>query len=283
MELEQLRQLQVIAECGTLAKASETLHISQSALSRSIKKLEDELGVSLFDRTKNSMYLNDVGEVALQHARVVLSDATRLKEAMAEHARERYTLHIGACAPAPLWRLVPMIAERAPEYLVIPKMDSLKNIESDLLNRVIDFAILPYALDLPNIVAITLMTEELQVVLPSDHPLAGRASIKLSELDGEIFLLYQRVGFWRELLQRHIPDAHYVVQDDYLVFSQLSKTSPLPGFVTNVSETERFIGDRVVIPIEDDEARVTYRLIARNDDARWRDLIDWVNARIQLV
>ena len=55
MELEQLRQLEAIASNGTLSKAAEQLHLSQSALSRSIQRLEDELGTPLVDRTKNRM------------------------------------------------------------------------------------------------------------------------------------------------------------------------------------------------------------------------------------
>lgn len=284
MELEQLKQLQTIAECGTLSAASEQLRLSQSALSRSIQKLEAELGVSLFDRTKNSMRLNEAGELALRHARVVLSDASRLEEAMAEHVRNRFTLRIGACAPAPLWRLVPIVAECSPDFLVIPKMEALKEIESDLLNGVIDFAILPYESRLPDATSLPFMEERLRAALPPGHRLAGREEISLEELDGETFLMYQGVGFWRELLESHIPNAHYVLQDDYLIFSQLSQTSPLPGFVTDASETERFIGDRVIVPISDPDAKVTYHLAVREEQgARWRELLDWIDARMLIL
>lgn len=283
MELEQLKQLAAIADSGTLSAASEQLHLSQSAISRSIQKLEGEFGCTLFDRTKNRMHLNDAGEVALRHARMVLSEATRLEEAMAEIVRKQSSLHVGACAPAPLWRLVPMIAEREPELLVVPKLEALKDIESDLMNRVIDLAIMPYEMKLPNTVSIPFMTEQLRAVLPSDHALAARESIRLSELDGETFLMYHGVGFWRELLESHVPNAHYVLQDDYLVFSQLAQTSPLPGFVTDASETERFIGDRKIIRITDEEATAHYHLVALSDcNERLEELLDWVRRRVEL-
>lgn len=283
MELEQLKQLAAIADSGTLSAASEQLHLSQSAISRSIQKLEGEFGCMLFDRTKNRMHLNDAGEVALRHARMVLSEAARLEEAMAEIVRKQSSLHVGSCAPAPLWRLVPMIAEREPELLVVPKLEALKDIESDLMNRVIDLAIMPYEMDLPTIVSIPFMTEQLRAVLPSDHALAERESIKLSELDGETFLMYHGVGFWRELLEDHVPNAHYVLQDDYLVFSQLAQTSPLPGFVTDASETERFIGDRKIIRITDEEATAHYHLVALSDcNERLEELLDWVRRRVEL-
>lgn len=281
MELEQLRQLDSIASNGTLSRAAEELHLSQSALSRSIQKLEDELGAQLFDRTKNRMRLNDAGELALRHARIVLSEAARLEEAMAEHLRKQSTLRIGTCAPAPLWRMVPAIAEKEPELLVVPRLTSLNDIESDLLSGIIDLAILPYRMDLPNIIAIPFMEEHLYAALPPDHPLANHEKIALADLDGETFLLYQRVGFWREICERHMPHAHYVVQDDYLIFSQLSQTSPLPGFVTDASETERFMGDRVIVPIADDDAHARYHLtVLKGAEGRWGELIDWLEKRL---
>lgn len=283
MELEQLKQLDAIASCGTLSKAAEQLHLSQSALSRSVQRLEDELDCVLFDRTKNRMRLNEAGEIALGHARVVLADAARLKEAIAEYSRKRSTLRIGACAPAPLWRMVPVIAERDPELLVVPKLESLKEVERGLMSGIIDLAILPYDMDLPNTTSVSFMRESLRAALPCDHRLADRSAIKLSDLDGETFLVYNGIGFWREILARHVPNSHYVLQDDYLVFSQLSQTSPLPGFVTDASETERFLGDRRIVPIEDEDASVTYHLVTMNvQDDRWAELVEWIGKRLTI-
>lgn len=118
-------------------------------------------------------------------------------------------------------------------------------------------------------------------MLPVTHALANREAIELSELDGETFLMYHGVGFWRELLESHVPNAHYVLQDDYLVFSQLAQTSPLPGFVTNASETERFIGERKIIPITDEDATAHYHLVALEDSGeRLRELLAWVGKRV---
>ena len=74
MELEQMRQLDAIARQGTISAAAEELHLSQPALSRSIRRLERELGQELFDRTHNSATLNDAGRLAVDHARNLLRD-----------------------------------------------------------------------------------------------------------------------------------------------------------------------------------------------------------------
>ena len=65
-ELYQLEQLLAVAACGTLSNAAEQLHISQPALSRSMRKLEDEIGVELFTRSKNRMELNENGRLAAE-------------------------------------------------------------------------------------------------------------------------------------------------------------------------------------------------------------------------
>ena len=80
MELEQLRQLDVIARYGTLQAAADRLHISQSALSRSLKRLEDDLGQQLFDRTRNSLQINANGRLALEHAQLILAEERRKPE-----------------------------------------------------------------------------------------------------------------------------------------------------------------------------------------------------------
>ena len=67
MELNQLQQLVVIADETALFRAAQKLHISQSALTRSIQRLEEELGMQLFDRTHNSMKLNEAGTIAIRH------------------------------------------------------------------------------------------------------------------------------------------------------------------------------------------------------------------------
>ncbi len=73
-ELNQLHQLVTIDDSGTISKASEIVHISQPALTRSMQKLESEWDVTLFDRQKNKVTLNKTGELAVQYARRILND-----------------------------------------------------------------------------------------------------------------------------------------------------------------------------------------------------------------
>ena len=74
MELEQMRQLDAIARYGTISAAANELHISQPSLSRSVHRLEQELGQELFTRSRNRAELNEAGMLAVEHARAILRE-----------------------------------------------------------------------------------------------------------------------------------------------------------------------------------------------------------------
>lgn len=156
-------------------------------------------------------------------------------------------------------------------------------LERRLLDGTLDFAILPFRPEREGVRSVVVMREDLYASLPRAHPLAGRPSLTLAELDGETFLLYAGIGFWRGICERLMPRAHYVTQDDYLVFSQLARTSPLPSFVTGESELMRAGLDRVSVPLEDDDVHVTFYLAMRErPGSPLGELMDWLEGRLGL-
>ena len=88
MELKQLRYFVGVSDAGSLLRASSRLHIAQPALGQQISSLEHELGVRLFDRSTRGMSLTPEGRIFLEHAKVVLTDADRAKEAVRHSAAE---------------------------------------------------------------------------------------------------------------------------------------------------------------------------------------------------
>ena len=118
LELYQLVQLLAIAECGTISKAAEQLHLSQPALSRSMQKLEEELQVTLFDRQKNKITLNKNGRLAVEQARRVVEQAQNLVDQVRAFDRSQRTISIGCCAPAPLVELVSLVSQLYPEMAI---------------------------------------------------------------------------------------------------------------------------------------------------------------------
>ena len=177
MELEQMRQLDAIARRGTISAAAEELHLSQPALSRSIKRLERELDQELFDRTHNSATLNDAGRLAVDHARNLLRDERMMLDAFAELARRQRTLLVGTVAPAPVWHLTALTVERFPGTLLNPVTLPEDEVERRLMNRSVDLAVTLRPQILPTMRSTQIMVEDLYAFLPRGHRLASRDTV----------------------------------------------------------------------------------------------------------
>ena len=95
IELYELRQFLAFAETGTLSDAAELLHLSQPALSRNMKKLENDLGIPIFERSKNKLSLNENGEYVLKLARKLISDADSFSSKVREFDRKNRPITLG--------------------------------------------------------------------------------------------------------------------------------------------------------------------------------------------
>ncbi len=107
MDITILKYFKIIAESGSLTKAAQQLNITQPAMSAMLKKLEEELGVELFDRSPNRIYLNKTGEIALIHVNAILRNVEQLKADVLSAARQNQILSIAFCDPGVRWFSVP--------------------------------------------------------------------------------------------------------------------------------------------------------------------------------
>jgi DNA-binding transcriptional LysR family regulator len=257
--------LDEIARCGTLQAAAEHLHLSQSALSRSLRRLEDDLGQPLFDRTRNSMQINASGRLALEHARLILAEERRLRDDFAALAKRERTIRVASVAPAPTWRLSSLVLEQYPTTIVEPDIASEQEVESRLINGTCDLAITARQPKLPTICSCSFMHEELYANVPVGHVLHERESLTFAELDGLTFLVYGGIGFWHDIHTSKLPFAQFVTQPDRTIFLQQVRTSNLLTFTTNAPENTSRHESRRAIPITDPEAHATFYLCARRD------------------
>lgn len=262
MDFDQLKQLDAIDREGTISAAAERLHISQPALSRSMQRLEAELGQPLFDRSGRRSALNDAGRLALEHARRILREEQLMRDALAEHARRQTLLSVGTVAPAPLWRLTSLLTERCPAAVLTSQTLTQADVERGVLNGIIDLGISLRPVTLPTIRCHQLMTESLSVMLPICHPLASRKSLSSEELDGETFLLFRQIGFWQGFCDTCLPRSRFVVQEDRTVFEQLTRTSGLPYFTTDAQPIPpEFLEGHANVPLRDTSAHATFYLL----------------------
>lgn len=265
MEFVQLEQLCAIEREGTMSAAAQVLHISQPALSRSVQRLEAELGQELFEHRRGHVELNEAGQVAVEWARQILRDERLMCDALAELARRARTLRVGTVAPAPLWRLTSLLVERYPQETLTSDTMAEQDVLRGVTDGSLDFGITCERPDSPLLASCALMRENLSVSLPPNHPLAARRSVMGEDLAGETFLLLTNIGFWRGVVDRTIPDAIYIEFDDQNVFFQLAASTPYCTFITDAP----YLGDappgRVVVPIEDEEAHASFWLVVRAD------------------
>lgn len=280
MNIDQLRQLTAVAELGTVSAAAERLRISQPALSRSLARLERELGCELLDRNGRNVAINRAGETALEYARSILHEERLMRIALDDLANRARALAVGTVAPAPTWRLTALSVERFPDRLLSSRTMCQQDVEREVIDRTIDLGISLKPLRYPAVRCCRIMDEALAVSAPESHPLAAREALSFADIDGEDFLLMSGIGFWRGLVDEKMPHSTFLVQEDRVVFDQLSRTSPLLGFVTDAAYLAGEMPGRTIIPLVDDEAHATFYLLVHANAAHEAvELFDWVEAQ----
>lgn len=270
IELYQLEQLVTIAEAGTISRAAEILLISQPGLTRSIQRLEEDLGLKLFDRKKNKVTLNDTGLLAVKHAQTVLNETNNMILQLQRYDRSKRTISIGSYAPAPIWGLSYIFNKLYPEIKVTCDIDSKENILMEgLKNHQYSIIVLNHPIDDENYICIDLFEEYLYLSVPPAHPLGLFKEISFKELNGESILLLSPIGFWNEICLKMIPKSRLLIQEDNVVFNELTKLSALPNFESNITILRKVKEEnRISIPIVDKEAHVKYYAIFNKDSKK---------------
>lgn len=258
-----LEQFLAVAECGTLLKASKVLHISQPSLSRSMRKLEDEFGVSLFQRSSSKIALNETGKVAAEYAKRALDANQDMVNHVLSYDRSLRTISIGSCAPFPVNEIMPVLTERLPEKTISTEMARDEALITGLKNRVYQMVILHENPGDRALFCQRLMEEQLYLSVAEDHPLARQKSVSLDELRGLHILMDGNVGIWIDIVQSRLDRSDLLIQSSFDAFSELVEASRLPLF-----NTDQYIArgyepaGRVSLPVRDPEAHVTYWLTA---------------------
>lgn len=266
IELYQLRQFAAFADAKTLSGAAEILHLSQPALSRNMKKLEDDLGITLFERKKNKLELNENGRYVLDLAEKLLRDADSLSAKARDFERRNRTITLGVCAPAPIWRLAPLIANYFPHMSLQTETDRDTRLLTGLTDNTYQLIATHVKPDEKQYFWKECMKENLMFALPKGHKYARRKSLSFSEMNGENMLLMPDIGFWDFVRTDKMPDSRFLTQSDRFNFNELIQASSLPAFTSDLAEKYTEIpSGRVNIPISDKESAVTYYLVCKSE------------------
>ena len=259
IEMYLFEQLDAVAKYGTLVAASEQLHITQPSMSRAMKKLEETVGVPLFEHKGNRLELNEYGRIAAEYARRILDSQEEMVIRIRALERSKRTILLGSCAPGPLFELPSMLSSLYPDRTISTEIRDEETLVSGLKQGIYQQIILVHKPDDPEISCHPCGTESLYFSLPKDHPLADRKTISFAEMDGETFLVYSDVGVWDELHRREMPRSRFILQGDHAALQEITRSSNLPAFVTDLSLRIRQQEiNRVSIPISDKSATMSF-------------------------
>ncbi len=196
MDLRQLRHFVTLAHTLNYRQAAEQLHMSQPPLSQSIRKLEDELGVQLFERDRRGTVLSAAGAAALENAKLALHHAKQVKAlsqatAMGDIGR----LHIGFIGSA-TFSLIPQLVQAFrtayPAIDLVLTESTTREICINVANGDFDAGLLRYPVTQATDLSITMVEpDRLIAALPASNPLAAQKSLRLLDLAHEPFINYR--------------------------------------------------------------------------------------------
>ena len=222
--ITQLQYFKAIAAHENISCAAQELFISQSSLSMSLKKLEDELGRPLFDRYKNRLRLNPDGKELLSHVDVILSELAAI-----EHGFLSRSFSDGITVLSPLASFfrycIPRLKSAFPSIPISSGfIDSKKIMEALLLGRA-DIVLSPFSEENdPRISAEYLTEEEYVVAVPLAHPLSSREELFFRDIDREKFALvrtgsYNSDFFFQQLAEHNIHLQIEIYEDSMIYYN----------------------------------------------------------------
>ena len=265
MNVTELQQLAAMEELGSFSEVARRFYVSTPTVTRNMARAEKFFGVELFSRGKNRVELTEAGHLAAAGARRALRELESSVAEVRAYDRSLRTIDVVSCAPAPLWVLAPRTSRLYPGMSVTTRVADLAQTEDALATGSCDVAVLPHPAEDPELLSVHLMDEHLYLCVPTDHALADRDAVAFADLNGFNFLLSSDLGFWNDIVRRSLPASRFLVQDDEFALNELIRTSSLPCFTTDVALERRYRdvgGSRVMVPITDPEANVSFYLVA---------------------
>lgn len=193
MNTEEITSFVKVAKLQHMTNAAAELNISQSALSSSIKKLELELGVRLFERRGRHIELNTYGEIFLRYAENMLLSLSQLEQELAE-AKSAVENRVSIAMP-PLYSFAGLQArlrENCPDVSVRITHTRIKDLPGALLSGEVDFCIRAAGVDDPRLFCRKLTDDRLIMIVPPTHPLAGREQVHLDAFRNDTFVNFSR-------------------------------------------------------------------------------------------
>jgi len=228
-------------------------------LTHSLKNLEEKLGVQLFDRKPNRLYITDTGKYAVQQAKRVITANYAFSDKVKLFEQNQSTITIGANAPGPLIVIRSLHLDN-----ILVKNDHVQHdFEKLLTEEQLTCLLTNEPLETNQIGSAFLGSERMAVNLTTDNPLDKIESLRFADLAGNTFLCPKEIGFWKNIYESQIPNGKFIYQGQSTEYMELISFSSLPFFTTNLTKLDPNWGrdipsNRVLKPLNDESANQTF-------------------------
>ena len=211
MTLNELRYIVAVARERHFGHAAEACFISQPTLSVAVKKLEEELGVSLFERRKGEVSVTPVGQRIVEQAQRVLEEAGNIRQ-IARQGQDQLdgALRLGAIytiGPYLLPHLIPRLAARAPKMPLVIEENYTASLAEKLKRGELDVILISLPFVEPGVSTLPLYREPFVLLLPSSHPLNQKPEFAVADLKHEDVLLLGAGHCFRDQVLEVCPDC----------------------------------------------------------------------------
>lgn len=224
MDYHQLKYFQMLADIGNYTKAADALVLSQSALSRSIIRLEEEVGVPLFQRKSRGVVLNRYGKIFLKSVNRALSEIDEARQEIANQVDPTQgTISLGFIQPlgsSYIPDLISAFQSENPGIKFQLNQDTTRNILTWIESGEIDVGFCSPSEENDGFSALHIMDQELFLAVPKSHPLSGRKQIDLNEVAGDSFILFKPESALHDVIDKLFQDVGFHPMMSFEVYDE---------------------------------------------------------------
>ncbi|MEJ7847285.1 MAG: LysR family transcriptional regulator [Pyrinomonadaceae bacterium] len=219
MDINQLEVLVTVAREKSFSRAAEVLERTQPAVSQAIRRLENEIGEKLFDRSSKDGTLTYAGELLLEYARQMMN----LRYSAQTAIKEMRNLHNGKVTISAnehtVFYLLPVIQEfrkRHPLIKIEVQRGVASRIPKEITAREAELGVISFKPDDESVKSVSVMADELILIVAPQHPMADKTKVSIKELGGETFIAHNAVSPYRnkviESFEKHKTPLNIAVE-----------------------------------------------------------------------
>lgn len=234
MNFHQLHIFYTVAEKGSFSAAAQALHMTQPAVTMQIQSLEDYFGTKLLHRSTKKIELSEAGRTLLPHAKRSVELVRQTDEAMSAFTQKlQGRLQLGASLTIGeyvLPRMLGPFAKQYPDISIVMKVMNTTQIMDEILKHQLNFGLIEAPVNHPDMIVEPVMQDELKLIVPAGHDLAGRGKVNLEDVMNYPFVLREEGSGTRQVMEGQLQKKK-IDPSDMNVVMELGSTGAVKSAV----------------------------------------------------